>query len=761
MSRFVQVLLPLRLSRPFTYHVPEGLELKRGQRVIVPFGKRKRYTGIVWQVHSTPPSHDTKAVEGVFEQEPLVTENQLELWQWLSSHYMAYLGEVMRTAMVSGLLIEEVMHPSDLSVSAVDNMLKQDLPKLEYWLKINDLVATQQFIARSKATNQIAVLNFLLEREDPTESVSWSAVRTATKVTTQVRNALANKALISLTSRPVEKVKPWASSYTPFQLTAEQEEAIRSIEEGFKANKPVILKGVTGSGKTEVYMQLIERVLQQSGQVLFLLPEIALTEELTHRINARFPEKVLAYNSGLTKGQRVEVWHKVLHQDPSVQVVVGSRSALFLPFTQLKLIVVDEEHDVSFKQSDPAPRYHARDTAIFLAHLTKASIVLGSATPSLESYYNASDRCKPLPKYAMVALEKRYAEASPTQLQLIDLREEYKRKRMQGFFSQTLLEALNHTLERGEQALFFQNRRGYATLVSCQHCGSVKQCRSCDVGLTYHKNESMLRCHYCGFQEPFILHCKECGSNDLLEQGLGTEQLEWYLKERYPEHSIVRIDSDSGASLSKRRKALKDFEAQKHHILVGTQMISKGIDFKNIGLIGVVQVDQLLYRADYRAQEQAFQMLLQVAGRGGRHSEKPAVMLLQTFDPTNRVLQQLITGENKRFYQSELEEREQFFYPPFSRMIRIQFRAKSEAVVWEGATWFAKALKQIKGIQVLGNDSPVIAKIRNQHYQQILIKYPKHFPMHELKAHIFRLQQSFEAIGAFQSVRIAYHVDHI
>ena len=508
-------------------------------------------------------------------------------------------------------------------------------------------------------------------------------------------------------------------------------------------------------------MQLIEKALSQSGQVLYLLPEIALTEALTLRVSARFPEKVLAYNSALNKAKRVEAWHKVLKQDSSVQIVVGSRSALFLPFSNLRLIIVDEEHDTSFKQADPAPRYHARDTAIYLAQLCKASIVLGSATPSLETYYNATPTEAGLSKYALVHLKKRYAEAVTTHIELIDLRDEYKRKRMHGFFSQTLLNLLDETLERGEQALFFQNRRGYSTLISCQSCGYVKRCQSCDVGLTYHKGESVLRCHYCGFQEPFTVKCSACGSLELHEQGLGTEQLEWHLAERYPQHSVIRVDSDSGASLSKRLKALKDFEAQRHQILVGTQMISKGIDFSNIGLIGVVQVDQLLYRADYRAQEQAYQMLLQVAGRGGRHSDKPATMALQTFDPGNRILSQLVQADDRDFYSSELEERKQFFYPPFSRMIRIQFRAKSESVVWEGASWFAKALKQIEGIHVLGNDSPIVSKIRDQHYQQILIKYPKQFPLHTLKARIHKIQQSFEYIGAFQSIRIAYHVDHI
>lgn len=759
---FIEVLLPLRLSRPFTYRISnDGICLQRGQRVIVPFGKRKRYTGIVWKVSAEAPAHETKEIEGVFEDEPLITEVQLKFWEWLAKHYMSYLGEVMRTAMVSGLLIEDANTEANSVESPSEKMFKRAQPKTEVWVELIDQKLAEQCIKEAKAAKQVQVLQCFFQLSSHLQPVAWIRLHQLSKATTSVRRALVQKGIIGLVERPIERLKAIASEGRPFELTLAQQNALQSIENAFDQQKPVIFKGVTGSGKTEVYMKLIERALSSSGQVLFLLPEIALTEALTLRINARFPEKVLAYNSGLNKAQRVEAWYKVLKQDSSVQIVVGSRSALFLPFTNLKLIVVDEEHDTSFKQSDPAPRYHARDSAIYLGQLCKASVILGSATPSVESYFNALAVVGREAKYASATLEVRYAEALATQIELVDLRAEYKRKRMDGFFSQTLLLQLDETLQRGEQALFFQNRRGFATLISCQSCGSVKQCRSCDVGLTYHKNESVLRCHYCGFQEPFLSKCVDCGSNELHEQGLGTEQVEWYLKERFPDRSVVRVDSDSGSSLLKRRKALKEFEGQKHHILVGTQMISKGIDFKNIGLIGVVQVDQLLYRADYRAQEQAYQMLLQVAGRGGRHSDKPAKMVLQTYDPDNRVLKQLIEGRDHDFYSNELEERKQFFYPPYSRMIRIQFRAKSESVVWEGASWFAKALKQIEGIEVLGNDSPVISKIRNQHYQQILIKYPKQLSVHHLKATIFRIQKSFEGIGHFQSIRLAYHVDHI
>ena len=761
MSIFVHVLLPLRLSRPFTYHFDEATSLKRGQRVVVPFGKRKRYTGIVWSASVDKPPYETKAIEGVFDDEPVLTEIQLNLWEWLAAHYMTSLGEVMRTAMVSGLLIEDELSAFDSEHSSSEVMLEKALPKNESWVELVDGETAWRFVEDSKAVKQVELVKGLLELIGPDKPIPWRELQQVTRSTVAVRNALVKKGMLLLSERPIERLKHSSSLFKPFELTDAQQRAFKSIEEGFEAKKPVVLKGVTGSGKTEVYMQLIEKALIQSGQVLYLLPEIALTEALTLRVSARFPEKVLAYNSALNKAKRVEAWHKVLALDPSVQIVVGSRSALFLPFSNLSLIIVDEEHDTSFKQADPAPRYHARDTAIYLAQLCKASIVLGSATPSLETYYNATPTAAGSSKYALVNLQQRYAEAVSTQIELIDLREEYKRKRMHGFFSQTLLDLLDETLQRGEQALFFQNRRGYSTLISCQSCGHVKRCQSCDVGLTYHKGESVLRCHYCGFQEPFTVKCSACGSHELHEQGLGTEQLEWYLSERYPQHSVIRVDSDSGASLSKRLKALKDFEAQRHQVLVGTQMISKGIDFSNIGLIGVVQVDQLLYRADYRAQEQAFQMLLQVAGRGGRHADKPATMALQTFDPGNRVLNLLVQGDDKNFYRSELEERKQFFYPPFSRMIRIQFRAKSESVVWDGASWFAKALKQIEEIHVLGNDSPIVSKIRDQHYQQILIKYPKQFPLQTLKAQIQKIQHSFESIGAFQSIRIAYHVDHI
>ncbi|MDA0380147.1 MAG: primosomal protein N', partial [Bacteroidetes bacterium] len=502
---FIEVLLPLRLSRPFTYRISnDGICLQRGQRVIVPFGKRKRYTGIVWKVSAEAPAYETKEIEGVFEDEPLITEVQLKFWEWLAKHYMSYLGEVMRTAMVSGLLIEDANTEANSVESPSEKMFKRAQPKTEVWVELIDQKLAEQCIKEAKAAKQVQVLQCFFQLSSHLQPVAWIRLHQLSKATTSVRRALVQKGIIGLVERPIERLKAIASEGRPFELTLAQQNALQSIENAFDQQKPVIFKGVTGSGKTEVYMKLIERALSSSGQVLFLLPEIALTEALTLRINARFPEKVLAYNSGLNKAQRVEAWYKVLKQDSSVQIVVGSRSALFLPFTNLKLIVVDEEHDTSFKQSDPAPRYHARDSAIYLGQLCKASVILGSATPSVESYFNALAVVGREAKYASATLEVRYAEALATQIELVDLRAEYKRKRMDGFFSQTLLLQLDETLQRGEQALFFQNRRGFATLISCQNCGSVKQCRSCDVGLTYHKNESVLRCHYCGFQEPFL-----------------------------------------------------------------------------------------------------------------------------------------------------------------------------------------------------------------------------------------------------------------
>ena len=757
---FVEILLPLKLARPFTYSVNAALHVERGQRVIVPFGKQKRYTGIVWRVGVSEPTYETKTIEGVYEDYPIVTAHQLALWEWMARHYMCSLGEVMRTALVPGLLIESKWDKSETEQDPLYLMLDEAKTAQEYWVQLIDQSKALSILEANKSARQIALLKTLMELSPDGAPISWKRLRKHAGVSTAVRHALCEKEVIALTERPTSFIEPIVSELHEFKLSSAQEEAFVQIKSGFSADKPVLLKGVTGSGKTEIYMKLIEEVIGRSQQVLFLLPEIALTTELTMRINRRFPEQVLAYNSSMSSAQRVEAWEKILDQDASVQIVVGSRSALFLPFRELGMIVVDEEHDYSYKQSDPAPRYHARDVAVYLGHLTKASILLGSATPSIESIFNAQPK-KGGEKYARVDLNSRYAEALPTQLKLIDLREQYKRKRMHGFFSQTLLSAIESTLEERKQILFFQNRRGYATLVSCHSCGAVKRCKHCDVGLTYHKRESMLRCHYCGYEERYTIECGDCGQYDSVAQGLGTEQIEHFLKEQYPSHSVLRVDSDSSASLSKRRKALSAFEAQEYDMLVGTQMISKGIDFSNIGLVAVVQADQMLYRADYRAQEQAFQLILQVAGRGGRRSATPASMLLQTFNPEHRVLQQLLNYDDASFYKDELLERKQFFYPPFARMIRIQFRAKSESTVWEAASWFAKALRQLQGIEVLGNDSPIVSKIRGQHYQQIVVKYPRTVSPNKLKEAIVRIQRSFEGIGAFQSVRFGYHVDHI
>ena len=757
---FVEILLPLKLAKPFTYSVDSTIQLERGQRVIVPFGKQKRYTGIVWRVDVSEPTYETKTIEGVYEDYPLVTAHQLALWEWMALHYMCSLGEVMRTALVPGLLIEGKWDSPVSEHDQVHHMLDEAKTTQEYWVQLIDKSKALSLLEASKSVRQISLLKTLIELSPEGEPISWKRLRKQAGVSTAVRQSLCEKEIIALTERPATFLEPMNAELHELKLSAAQEEVFGQIKSGFTANKPVLLKGVTGSGKTEIYMKLIEEVIGRSQQVLFLLPEIALTTELTMRINRRFPEQVLAYNSSMSSAQRVEAWEKILNQDSSVQIVVGSRSALFLPFRALGMIVVDEEHDYSYKQTDPAPRYHARDVAVYLSHLTKASVLLGSATPSIESIFNAQHK-NGNEKYLRVDLNSRYAESLPTQLKLIDLREEYKRKRMHGFFSQTLLSALDSTLEDRKQILFFQNRRGYATLVSCQSCGAVKRCKHCDVGLTYHKRESLLRCHYCSYEERFTVECGDCGQYDSVAQGLGTEQIEHFLREQYPNHSVLRVDSDSSASLTKRRKALSAFEAQEYDMLVGTQMISKGIDFSNIGLVVVVQADQMLYRADYRAQEQSFQLILQVAGRGGRRSSTPALMLLQTFNPGHRVLQQLLRYDDVAFYADELKERKTFFYPPYSRMIRIQFKAKSESTVWEAASWFAKALRQFNGIEVLGNDSPIVSKIRGLHYQQIVVKYPKSISPHKLKDAIVRVQRSFESIGNFQSVRLGYHVDHI
>jgi len=537
-----------------------------------------------------------------------------------------------------------------------------------------------------------------------------------------------------------------------------QNEALYQVQQQFQTKNTVLLQGVTASGKTEIYIELIDQYLKKGKQVLYLLPEIALTIHLINRLKKHFGKNLSVYHSKYNTNERVEVWNNVLNNHPKAQLVVGVRSSVYLPFKDLGLVVIDEEHDSSYRQFDPAPRLQARDSAIMLANIFKAKTLLGTATPSIESMHNVK-----VGKYGFVYLSKRYTNFLPPIIELIDIKDKQHRKRMNGHFSDILIEEMTNTLSQGKQVLLFQNRRGYAPIVQCMHCGTVPQCPHCDVSLTFHHSSNQLRCHYCGYAIPMPKTCIACGSVDLKTKGFGTEQISKELEILFPQVAIDRMDQDTTNGKYGYEKILAKFEQQETQILVGTQMISKGLDFENIGLVGVMNADALIHSPDYRAYERSFQLLLQVSGRAGRSAQRGKV-LIQTYNPQHPVIQQVLQSDFKGMYQSQIEERQSFSYPPFVQMIKITLKHTNFNRTNEGAEWFANALKEAfaskKGIEILGPEFPLISRIRNEYMKDVLVKVkPSELSIHHTKEQIKRIETSFQSISNFRTIRVSYLID--
>ncbi|MEO1012714.1 MAG: primosomal protein N', partial [Bacteroidota bacterium] len=541
----------------------------------------------------------------------------------------------------------------------------------------------------------------------------------------------------------------------PRTLDADQEKALKDIQRSFDEQKVALLHGVTASGKTEVYFRLIQECLDSGKQILYLLPEIALTAQLINRLRQYFGESVSVYHSKYSMQDRVEVWNNVLFQEQKAQIIIGARSALFLPFSNLGLVVVDEEHEGSFKQFDPAPRYHGRDSAIVLAKLHGAHILLGSATPSTESFYNAE-----IGKYGLARLTRRFGNILMPDIELVDLKEQIRKKRMKGHFSERMLEEMTATLDIGEQVILFQNRRGYAPILECTTCGHSPQCPNCDVSLTFHQYKKQLRCHYCGYHMALLESCLACGSTTLDTKGLGTQQIEEELGQLFPDAMVARMDQDTTRGKYSYEKIITAFEQRETDILVGTQMLSKGLDFRHVGLVGVMNADTLLNFPDYRAHERAFQLLTQVAGRAGR-TKKRGKVLIQSYNPYHQILKQVSTNDYSGMYTEQLYQRELYKYPPAHRIIRITFKHKNFDVLNEASSWFASSLQNILTATILGPESPPIARIRNQYLKNILIKMTGGRSAFIVKANIRRIEKSFSAIPQFRGVRVIYNVDHM
>ncbi|MGG5506078.1 MULTISPECIES: replication restart helicase PriA [unclassified Myroides] len=814
MQYFVEVIVPLALDPTFTYRINdvEFDFIQVGMRVAVPFGRNKVYTALVVEKHHRQPAlYEAKDIHEIIDIEPVVTPDQIKFWQWLAEYYMCTLGEVYKGAMPSRLLLE-----SETIIQWNDkvDLKPADLDDAEYLLyeamQIQSILKLDEIIAILNRKQVFPVINSLLSKgaillqEEMVEKYKPKQIRYVrlteeytqddglTKLMEVVHRAAKQRELIlkyfqlQATNKnpiPVKQLieegessqaivnalleKGVFESYylnhdrvvfddatsDTIQLTDDQSKALWEIEQQFKEREVVLLHGVTASGKTEVYIKLIEKFLALEGQVLFLLPEVGISTQLVQRLTAYFGNQVAVYHSRYSHNERLEVWNQVLLQSEKAKVIIGTRLSVFLPFQDLRLVVIDEEHDANYKQHDPAPRYHGRDAAVVLAMQHKAKVLMGSATPSLESYYNAAQK-----KYGLVELTKRYTNVVLPEILLVDIKDKYKRKQMTGHFSDQLIDEINQALSLEEQVILFQNRRGFSPVVECMTCGAVPECPHCDVSLTYHKYRNELRCHYCGYTLPMPKQCVRCHSVDLNTKGFGTEQVEEELNELFPNKRIARMDQDTTRGKYAYEKLIEAFESKQIDILVGTQMLAKGFDFDNVNLVGIMNADNSLYHPDFRAHERAFQMMTQIAGRSGRFDKKGKVVI-QTFNPYHNIIQQVTNYDYKSMYKEQMYERHNFQYPPFYRLIRLTLKHRDFEKLREASFWLYNNLKGQLGIPVLGPEEPAINRIRNQYIRVILIKIPQQVMLNQTKGQVRRILKSFEAIGAYRSVHVVANVD--
>ncbi len=779
-------------------------------RVAVSFGNTKMYTALVLNIHQNKPElYEAIEILQILDEKPIVTEIQLQNWQWIASYYMCSLGDVYRAALPSAFLLESetivlkndkfteeanlnddeflifeaLQHQSQLTIHQVADILgkKKVLPIINELIQ-KKAVSVQEEIyeqykpkmvkyvrLHSKYRSDEALQNLLIElnrakkqREAVLGYFQLSADKKPIKakeleskigVSSAVIKALADKDIFELYEIQTDRINFKGTTNELKNLNEFQETALSEIKTAFEEKEVVLLHGITSSGKTEVYTKLIEDNLNSGKQILFLLPEIALTTQIITRLEAYFGDQISVFHSKYSMNERVEVWNNVLENKQKAQIILGARSSVFLPFSNLGLIIVDEEHETSYKQFEPSPRYHARDTAVVLAHQHKAKILLGSATPSLESYFNTQNG-----KYGLVELNRRFGNVQLPKIELIDIKEKHRKKQMKGHFSDRLITLITEALENKEQVILFQNRRGFSPVVECTTCGVAPQCPNCDVSLTYHKYRNELKCHYCNYQRAMPNNCAACGSNTLDTKGFGTEQIELELKEIFPTYNIGRMDLDTTRGKHGYQKVIGAFEAQEIDVLVGTQMLSKGLDFENVSLVGILNADNMLNFPDFRAHERSYDMMVQVSGRAGR-SKKQGNVAIQTFNPYHQILQQVSTTNYAEMYKEQLQERWQYQYPPYYRLIKITLKHKDYIKVDSGVNWLAKALQNVFKENVLGPTAPVVSRVRNQYIKNLTIKIPPKQNLAETKKQLDKIKNTFQSVKEFRPIRFIVDVD--
>ncbi|MGY5847201.1 replication restart helicase PriA [Salegentibacter sp. HM20] len=814
MAYFTDVILPLPLDKRFTYAVDAGEAqfLKPGMRVAVPFGKSKLYTAVVTKIHQSKPQHyEAKPIHQIIDESPLVTEVQLQFWEWIASYYMCSEGDVMRAALPGAFLLESeqiiqlkknVEIPQDLSddeflvvealqsqsslkiqevsqlldrknvlpvinklvhknlVSLNQEIYEQYTPKKIRYVKLSEDFSTDEAmhrlldeLERAPKQRQVILTYFSLRAKNK-KPVKVKQLVNESGTSANIIKSLIDKAVLEEYYLQQDRTEFLGeASEKGIGLSELQQKTFDAILSEFGEQEICLLHGVTSSGKTEIYIKLIEKVLEKGKQALYLLPEIALTTQLIQRLRDYFGDKVLIYHSRYSLNERVEVYKHVLENSEKARIVIGARSSIFLPFSQLGLVVVDEEHESTFKQFDPAPRYHARDSAIVLAAMHKAKTLLGSATPSIESFFNAQHH-----KYGFVELKRRFGDVLMPGIEIVDLKTKHRKKQMKGHFSDRLFEEIKTCLELGEQVILFQNRRGFSPILECNTCGHSPQCPNCDVSLTFHSHNNQLRCHYCGYRMAMQRKCMACDSPEITTKGFGTEQIETELKALFPEAVVGRMDQDTTRGKFAYEKIIAAFEQEETDILVGTQMLTKGLDFRNVGLVGVMNADNLLNFPDFRAHERSFQLMLQVAGRAGR-TKKRGKVLIQSYNPNHQIVQQVSTGDYDGMYKDQLEERYNYKYPPFYRLIRFSLKSRDYSATNEAADWLAQGLRNSFGEMVLGPEFPPVARIRNEYYKNIVLKIPQKQSLGKTKAVVKRLLDSFNAIAPFRKVKVVVNVD--
>ena len=836
---FAEILLPLPIPGTYTYRVPFELNQKAmvGQRAVVQFGATKIMSGLIVSLtEEVPDCNSIKYLLDILDDDPVVNENQLKLWRWISSYYLCYLGDVMQVALPSALklsseskimlsddfeldsmtlsdneylIVEALQVQSQLTITEVSKIIgyKKIMPlvktmiekkiivmqeelqqkykaKYERYVRLSDTYRDENAMHElmdnlsKRAYKQLELLMaFFVLGGSADNDVLVSELLKKANVTTSILSVLIDKGVFESYQKRVSRLKEYEAltDVSTINLTEKQQEAFDDIHKGFEEEKPVLLHGVTASGKTEIYIKLIQETIDKGKQVLYLLPEIALTEQIINRLKKYFGDRVGVYHSRYDNNERVEIWQQVMNfrnseslrisesqkvQKPKAnslsskyQIIIGSRSAVFLPFTDLGLIIVDEEHDSSFKQIDPAPRYSARDLAVIMSKMFHARLLLGSATPSFESYYNARQD-----KYHLVTLSERYGGVEMPEIIVDDLRVETRRKTMQANFGSTLVEAMNKTLEEKNQVILFQNRRGFSLRIECDHCNYIPQCINCDVSLIYHKNQNILKCHYCGYTTSVPTECPSCRSTDLKMHGFGTERIEDDLKVVFPEANSSRLDLDTTRTKNSYQHILEQFQNKETNILVGTQMVTKGLDFDSVKVVGILNADNMLTFPDFRAYERSFQLMEQVSGRAGRKGDKGKV-IIQTYQPQHPVILNVITHDYVRFYEEQMPIRRQFNYPPYSRLVMIRLKDVDSQKLNKAADELAKIFRQVFKENLLGPEYPVVSRVKNQYIKQMLIKINKDLNSAKVKEFINKTIEDFKHNNDFKSVKIQIDVD--